>query len=163
MTKLCTHTSHHSWFHGSHEKMPTYFFVTITPFPCMVRSEVEHFLLWRTSNYHGCWEMICQQGCLQSMVAMITCMVRRTYGLNYGATYAYQGTIYGAIHLINSLFSWVSNNCSERPQKQSSERKIADFSWNFFFWKNRMKRGNSTKNVHRDIYDCVYGRHFYIW
>ena len=47
LTKMCNHTSHHAWFHGSHEKLPTYFYVKITHFPCMARRMVAHFY------YHG--------------------------------------------------------------------------------------------------------------
>ena len=44
LTKMCNHTSHHAWFHGSHEKLPTYFYVKITHFPCMTRRMIPHFL-----------------------------------------------------------------------------------------------------------------------
>ena len=42
---MCNHTSHHLWFHGSHEKQPTYFYVKITHFPCMARRMVALFFI----------------------------------------------------------------------------------------------------------------------
>ena len=44
LTKMCNHASHHAWFHGSHGKLPTYFYVKITHFPCMTRRMIPLFL-----------------------------------------------------------------------------------------------------------------------
>ena len=43
---MCNHTSQHAWFHASHEKLPTYFYVNVTHFSCMTRRMIAHFFIF---------------------------------------------------------------------------------------------------------------------
>ena len=97
-------------------KMPTYFYVKITHFPCMTRRMVAHFFYYGGLQirqfwyfYRGSWELICYHGCLQCMVTMVSRMARRMDTMKtwrdvwlpwniYGTTYGYQRTILGAAY-----------------------------------------------------------------